>query len=63
MNRFKLPNDILLQPLGQVRKPLRGNDVGAQRLLDRGAARLTAYSGPTYGLDLTAVVACARDRT
>jgi hypothetical protein len=42
---------------------LRGNAVGAQRLVDRGAARLTAYGGPTYGLDLAAVVACARDRT
>ena len=41
---------------------LRGNAVGAQRLVDRGAARLTAYRGPTYGLDLPAVVACARDR-
>ena len=41
---------------------LRGNDVGAQRLVDRGAARLAAYGGPTYGLDLAAVVACARVR-
>ena len=41
---------------------LRGNDVGAQRLVDRGAARMAAYGGPTYGLDLAAVVACARHR-
>jgi hypothetical protein len=39
---------------------LRGNEVGAQRLMDRGATRLTAYLGPTYGLDLVAVIACAR---
>ncbi|MFC7596274.1 DUF309 domain-containing protein [Terrabacter sp. GCM10028922] len=43
----------------------RGNGVGAARLLERGAGRLQDYGaggGPTYGLDLTAVVACARDR-
>ena len=43
----------------------RGNTVGAARLLERGAARLDEYQqggGSTYGLDLTAVVACARDR-
>ncbi|CAN5835238.1 hypothetical protein BH20ACT6_BH20ACT6_17420 [soil metagenome] len=41
----------------------RGNSVGAGRLVERGAARLDSYDegdGPTYGLDLTAVVACAR---
>ena len=41
----------------------RGNSVGALRLVERGAGRLEAYGtgeGPTYGLDLTAVVACAR---
>jgi predicted metal-dependent hydrolase len=41
----------------------RGNRVGAARLLERGAARVEEYeagSGPTYGLDLAAVVACAR---
>jgi len=41
----------------------RGNNVGALRLVERGAGRLEAYGtgeGPTYGLDLTAVVACAR---
>ena len=43
----------------------RGNGVGAHRLLDRGVDRLQQYAasgGPTYGLDLTAVVSCARDR-
>ncbi|MBC9820092.1 DUF309 domain-containing protein [Terrabacter sp. MAHUQ-38] len=43
----------------------RGNDVGARRLLERGVGRLQDYGaggGPTYGLDLTAVVSCARDR-
>jgi hypothetical protein len=42
----------------------RGNGVGALRLLDRGATRLEAYiagAGPTYGLDLTAIVAYARE--
>lgn len=41
----------------------RGNSVGALRLVERGAGRLAAYGageGPTYGLDLAAVVACAR---
>jgi hypothetical protein len=41
----------------------RGNSVGALRLVERGAGRLESYGtggGPTYGLDLTAVVACAR---
>jgi hypothetical protein len=41
---------------------LRGNDVGARRLVDRGASLLEGYRGATYGLDLAAVVACARDR-
>ncbi|WP_020143476.1 DUF309 domain-containing protein [Terracoccus sp. 273MFTsu3.1] len=43
----------------------RGNAVGAHRLLERGVGRLQQYAGsggPTYGLDLTAVVSCARDR-
>ena len=42
----------------------RGNDVGAGRLLDRGETRLRAYhagGGPTYGLDMDTVIACARD--
>ena len=44
---------------------LRGNPVGARRLLDRGIARLEQYgttAGPTYGLDLRGVVTCARAR-
>ena len=43
----------------------RGNSVGAARLLERGAARLAEYQqsdGRTYGLDLAAVVACAREQ-
>jgi hypothetical protein len=43
----------------------RGNNVGAARLVDRGADRLERYGageGTTYGVDLVAVVACARDR-
>lgn len=43
----------------------RGNSVGAVRLIERGAARLETYhagGGSTYGLDLAAVVACARER-
>lgn len=43
----------------------RGNRIGAGRLLDRGSARLEAYGaggGPSYGLDLTAVVSCAREQ-
>jgi len=44
---------------------LRGNPVGARRLLDRGIGRLEQYgatAGPTYGLDLREVVTCARAR-
>ena len=44
----------------------RGNNAGAVRLLERGAARLEEYDsgdGSTYGLDLTSVVACAREQT
>ena len=43
----------------------RGNDVGAQRLLARGSDRLVSYrdsGGPTYGVDLTAVLDCVRRR-
>jgi hypothetical protein len=43
----------------------RGNIVGAGRLLERGLARLDDYAaigGPTYGLDLDDVSACARRR-
>lgn len=42
------------------------NSAGAVRLLERGAARLEEYDsgdGSTYGLDLTAVVTCAREHT
>jgi hypothetical protein len=42
----------------------RGNSIGAVRLLERGAARLQEYDardGSTYGLDLSAVVTCARE--
>jgi hypothetical protein len=41
----------------------RGNAVGASRLVERAAQRLGAYeqaAGPTYGLDLAALIACAR---
>jgi uncharacterized protein len=43
----------------------RGNAVGAERLLARGAAGLEQYDaggGPTYGLDLAATISCARSR-
>lgn len=40
----------------------RGKPVGAQRLVERGAGQLAAYTGETYGLDLPALVACARSR-
>lgn len=41
----------------------RGNGVGASRLVERAAGHLEAYvrgAGPTYGLDLAALVACCR---
>lgn len=41
----------------------RGNGAGAQRLLERGTLRLAdheASGGPTHGLDVAAVVRCAR---
>jgi hypothetical protein len=41
----------------------RGNAVGASRLVERASARLVAYgrtAGPTYGLDLSALIGCAR---
>jgi len=44
----------------------RGNSVGTVRLLERAAARLEEHDsgeGSTYGLDLTGVVACAREHT
>ena len=43
----------------------RGNGPGAARLVERGAGRLTAYQethGPTYGLEVAAVIDCARAR-
>jgi len=40
----------------------RGNDVGAVRLLVRGADRLAGYDGPAYGVDVAAVVRAARAR-
>jgi len=43
----------------------RGNSVGAVRLVERGATRLEEYGAggrSTYGLDLTAVVTCAREQ-
>jgi hypothetical protein len=38
----------------------RGNAVGANRLLERGARQVESYSGEAHGLDLPAIVACAR---
>jgi uncharacterized protein len=59
----------LWQGLAQVCVALthaaRGNPVGARRLMERGTNRLLGYdtrNGPTYGLDLAAVVDCARGR-
>ncbi len=45
----------------------RGNTEGAARLVERAAGRLMAYAdgdgdAPTFGLDLDALVECARDR-
>lgn len=43
----------------------RGNAVGAERLVERGAGRLAAYGasgGPTYGVELRRVVIWARAR-
>jgi hypothetical protein len=43
----------------------RGNAVGASRLVERAAGRLETYeqaAGPTYGLDLAALIARARAR-
>jgi predicted metal-dependent hydrolase len=38
----------------------RGNEVGAVRLLLRGAGRLEDYAGPSYGVDVVSVVEQAR---
>jgi uncharacterized protein len=43
----------------------RGNAAGAHTLLERGAAHLEDYAcgkGPSYGLDLASVIACAHQR-
>lgn len=43
----------------------RGNTVGASRLVERAAVRLEAYdqaASPAYGLDLAALIECARVR-
>lgn len=43
----------------------RGNATGGARLVERGAGLLADYAaggGPTHGVDLTATVACARER-
>lgn len=43
----------------------RGNAVGASRLVERAAQRLQHYEqtqAPTYGLDLAALIGCARDQ-
>ncbi|HEV7196050.1 MAG TPA: DUF309 domain-containing protein [Pedococcus sp.] len=43
----------------------RGNRTGAERLADRAALRLAAYAatgGGTYGVDLDAVMECARSQ-
>lgn len=44
---------------------LRGNTVGAAKLVERGVGRIEAYAatgGPTYGLDLAEVARRARER-
>ncbi|GAW52593.1 MULTISPECIES: DUF309 domain-containing protein [unclassified Nocardioides] len=43
----------------------RGNAVGAARLVERAAGHLQAYvqaGGPTFGLDLAALISCAEVR-
>ena len=40
---------------------MRGNEVGAGRLVERGAGRLNAYAGPSYGLDTHAWVRRAQE--
>jgi hypothetical protein len=59
----------LWQGLAQVCVALthsaRGNTTGATRLAERARLRLEAYAatdGPTYGLDLDTVLACAMGR-
>ena len=54
------PERDLWQGLAQVCVGLthlqRGNAVGGSRLLRRGAGRLAAWRGPSYGVDVEAVV-------
>jgi len=38
----------------------RGNRTGAATLLRRGAARIEGYADEPYGIDVTALVSCAR---
>lgn len=38
----------------------RGNRVGAVRLVERGAGKLSDYTGETYGVDIPAAIAWAR---
>jgi predicted metal-dependent hydrolase len=40
----------------------RGNPVGGARLLRRGAGRLAGWTGPSYDVDVPAVVAAAQAR-
>ena len=43
----------------------RGNAVGAERLIERASGLLERYrlaGGPTYGVDVTASLACAREQ-
>lgn len=60
------PERALWQGLAQLCVGLthaaRGKPVGAQRLVERGATSLATYAGETYGLDLAALIACARRR-
>lgn len=58
------PERDLWQGLAQVCVGLthlqRGNALGGERLLLRGAGRLEEYAGPTYDVDVPAVVRSAR---
>jgi predicted metal-dependent hydrolase len=60
------PERDLWQGLAQVCVGLthlqRGNPVGGARLLRRGAQRLAEWSGPSYGVDVPAVVTAAQAR-
>jgi predicted metal-dependent hydrolase len=39
----------------------RGNPTGAARLIERGAANLAAAGGPSYGVDVAAVLSWSQD--